>query len=291
VHTPGATTGRSSGSRASNRQLTFMQVEGARIRVSVRGKGPPLLLIMGLGGSLEMWAPLEEALNASGLQTIAYDASGTGRSPARLIPQSMSALARQAARLLDALGHRRADVLGISFGGAVAQELAISHPRRVRRLVLTSTSCGLGGVPGNLLALSDLGVPLRSYSPTYLRMASDVVYGRAPGAGGRGTAREGRPHGQPPTLWGYMGQLAAAVGWTSLPRLTRIQCPTLVLAGEDDVIVPPVNSRILAARIKGARLEVFPGAGHLLLMNQPQRCAGTIAPFLGHPGPGARRPG
>lgn len=280
---PGATARQSSKPRASKRRLSFMQVEGARIRVSVRGDGPPLLLIMGLGGNLEMWAPLEEALNAHGVETIAYDASGTGQSPARLIPQSMTALARQAARLLDALGYRQADVLGISFGGAVAQELAISHPRRVRHLVLTSTSCGLGGVPGNLFAMSDLAAPLRSYSPTYLRLAADAIYGRGPAAENKVVAHGRRTYrDQPPTLWGYLGQLAAAVGWTSLSRLGRIQCPTLVLAGEADTIVPPVNSRILASRIRGARLEILPDAGHLLLMDHPERCADAIVSFLDH---------
>jgi len=279
---PGATAGRPALSATAKRRLCFVQVDGARIRVSVRGDGPPLLLIMGLGGNLEMWGPLEEALNARGLKTIAYDASGTGQSPARLLPQSMTTLARQAVRLLDSLGHPKADVLGISFGGAVAQEVAISYPPNVRRLVLTSTSCGLGGVPGNLLALSELAAPLRPYSPTYLRLAADAIYGRGGGDRDVVADRRGALHDQPPSMWGYLGQLAAAVGWTSLPRLGRIQCPTLVLAGEADAMVPPVNSRILASRIRDARLEVFPEAGHLLLMDQAERCARTIVPFLDH---------
>ena len=96
------------------------------------------------------------------------------------------------------------------------------------------------------------------------------------------SGRQGDSHDQPPSLWGYLGQFAAALGWTSLPRLGRIQCPTLLLAGEADAMVPPVNSRILASRIRDARLEVVPEAGHLLLMDQPERCARTIVPFLDH---------
>ena len=132
---------------------------------------------MGLGGNIEMWDPLERALIDHGIQTIAYDASGTGDSPARLIPQRMHGLARQAAHLLDALGHPDADVLGVSFGGAVAQELTLANPHRVRRLVLASTTCGIGGVPGNPLALALLATPLRYYSPAFLRLTANVLYG------------------------------------------------------------------------------------------------------------------
>ncbi len=205
-----------------------------------------------------MWDPLEEALNARGVETIAYDASGTGQSPARLIPQPMTALARQAARLLDALGHRRADVLGISFGGAVAQELAISHPRprpasrphvhhvRARRGA-RQPARPVGPRRPVAFLLTDLPAAGRR---RHLRPRPRC---REEGGGTRQAAPTGD---QPPTLWGYLGQLAAAVGWTSLPRLARIQCPTLVLAGEADTIVPPANSRILASRIRGARLEI-----------------------------------
>jgi poly(3-hydroxyoctanoate) depolymerase len=265
----------------ASRLPTFLRVDGQLVRVSVSGEGMPLLLVMGLGGNIEMWRPLERALNARGVQTIAYDASGTGDSPARVIPRRMPGLARQAAHILDALGHAETSVLGVSFGGAVAQELALANPHRVRRLVLASTTCGLGGVPGNPLALSLLATPLRYYSPTFLRLTANVLYG--PTAGDDGellrdqiNARRARP----PSIWGYVGQLAAAAGWTSLPWLHRVRPPTLVLTGGADPIVPPVNGRILAARIPDAELQVVPGAGHLLLMDRADECGATIAGFL-----------
>jgi poly(3-hydroxyalkanoate) depolymerase len=264
-----------------NRLLDFVRVDGQLVRVSVRGEGSPLLLIMGLGGNIEMWEPLERELNARGVQTIAYDASGTGESPTRLVPQRMPGLARQAAHILDALGHPDAGVLGVSFGGAVAQELTLASPHRVRRLVLASTTCGVGGVPGNPLALSLLATPLRYYSPTFLRLTANMLYGPTTGENGdllreQIDARRARP----PKLWGYIGQLAAAAGWTSLPWLHRLRTPTLVLTGGADPIVPPVNGRILTARIPGAELRVVPGAGHLLLMDRAEECAATIAEFL-----------
>ena len=263
------------------RLLTFVRVDGQLIRVSIRGEGPPLLLIMGLGGNIEMWDPLEAALNARGVQTIAYDASGTGDSPPRLVPRRMAGLARQAAHLLDTLGYPVADVLGVSFGGAVAQELTLSNPHRVRRLVLASTMCGLGGLPGNPLAISILATPLRYYSPAFMRLTANIVYGPADSAD-----PEVRRHqinarrARPPTLWGYLGQLVAVAGWTSLPWLHRVQSPTLILAGGSDPIVPARNARILASRIPNAKVEIVPGAGHLLLMDHAEHCALSIGKFL-----------
>ncbi len=264
-----------------SRLLTFVRVDGHLLRVSVRGEGRPLLLVMGLGGNIEMWAPLERALNGQGFQTIAYDASGMGDSPARLVPLRMPGLARQAAHLLDTLGHPRADVLGVSFGGAVAQELALANPHRVRRLVLASTTCGLGSVPGHPVTLALLATPLRYYSPAFLRLTANALYG--PTVAGDVDRLEEQVkvrRARPPTLWGYAGQLAAGIGWTSLPWLHRLRAPTLVLSGGDDRIVPPVNARILAARIPDVRLEIVPGAGHLLLMDHAEHCATTIGEFL-----------
>jgi poly(3-hydroxyalkanoate) depolymerase len=263
------------------RLLTFVRVDGHLLRLSVRGDGNPLLLIMGLGGNIEMWDPLERALNARGIQTIAYDASGTGDSPARLLPRRMPGLARQAAHLLDALGYPEVDVLGVSFGGAVAQELTLHNPHRVRNLILASTMCGLGGVPGNPLAIILLATPLRYYSPGFMQLVSPVLYGTTPDTDGRVlqsqmNARRARP----PSVWGYVSQLTAAAGWTSLPWLHRIHHPALVISGGADPIVPPINARILARRIPNAELHVVPGAGHLLLAEQSETSADVIARFL-----------
>jgi poly(3-hydroxyoctanoate) depolymerase len=263
------------------RLLEFVLVDGHLLRVSIRGEGRPLLLVMGLGGNIEMWDPLERALNDHEIQTIAYDASGTGHSPTRLVPQRMPGLARQAAHLLDTLGHPHADVLGVSFGGAVAQELTVTNPHRVRRLVLASTMCGLGGVPGNPLAVSLLATPLRYYSPAFLRVVAGVLYGPTV-TPQEDLLREqiNARRARPPTLWGYASQLVAGAGWTSLPWLGRIAAPTLVLSGDRDPIVPPRNARILARRIPSAQLELVHGAGHLLLFDQAEHCAAVIADFL-----------
>jgi poly(3-hydroxyoctanoate) depolymerase len=265
---------------ADERKRTFVRVDGNVVRVSIRGQGRPLLLIMGLGGNIEMWDPLERALVDHGIQTIAYDAPGTGESPPRLLPRRMSGLARHAAHLLDALALPRVDVLGVSFGGGVAQELALRNPHRVRRLVLAGTTCGLGSIPGHPLAMAALVTPLRYYSPRFFRIVAPLLYGPGATADDRMLgAHLASRHARPPSVCGYVSQLSAAAGWTSLPWLHHVRTPTLVLAGDNDRVVPPLNARILAARLPDARRQMLPG-GHLFLLENPGAAADTIARFL-----------
>jgi pimeloyl-ACP methyl ester carboxylesterase len=150
----------------------------------------------------------------------------------------------------------------------------------VRRLILAATTCGLGGIPGDPLALVLLASPLHATSPTFFRATAPFLYGRAIAADGRllreqVDARRARP----PTAWGYVGQLVGAAGWTSLPWLHHVRAPVLVLTGRTDRIVPPVNARILAARLPCARIDHVRG-GHLFLLEHPAECADTISDFL-----------
>jgi poly(3-hydroxyalkanoate) depolymerase len=260
----------------------FVDVDGARLRVSRQGTGArPLLLVMGLGGNIEMWEPFEQALAARGISTVAFDAPGTGESPALPRPLRMRGLAEHTIRLLDELGLREVDVLGVSFGGLLSQELARRAGRRVRRLILAATACGLGGVPGNPRALAILATPRRYHSPENFSRVAPVLYGgrirREPELlGQQALARLGRP----PSKGGYLAQIYAVTGWTSAPWLHRLRQPTLVLAGDDDPIVPLVNGRILAWRIPQAQLHVVHGGGHLFLLEQAGEMAELVAGFL-----------
>jgi poly(3-hydroxyoctanoate) depolymerase len=259
----------------------FVNVDGVRLRTSVRGSGPALLLITGLGASLDLAQPFERELTARGVQTIGFDAPGVGRSTAYRRPRRIGGVARTVERMLDALGYDQVDVLGVSLGGAVAQQLTHQAPRRVRRLVLAATGPGLGGVPGSPSVLLALATPRRYYQPDYYRRVAGRIYG--------GEARrdpDALLHGsvarfiERPSVWGYVGQLYAIGGWTSLPWLRQLRPPTLVLAGDDDPIVPLVNGRILARCIPRARLRVVPGGGHLFLLERPAEIAAVVAGFL-----------
>lgn len=270
---------RSHADRSDSAVTRFISIDGMRLRVRVEGTGEPLLLVMGLGGNIEMWGPLVGALE--GRQTIAFDAPGTGESELPHRPLFMSDLARIAGKLLDELGYDRVDVLGVSFGGAVAQQLAIQDPGRVRRLILAATTCGLGGVPGNPVTLAILLTPLRYFSRRYLNWVAPYLYGRG-GRNGRVLHQQALARLQrPPSLVGYYLQMAALAGWTSLPFLRRIRQPTLVMGGGDDRIVPPINSRILGRLIPDARVYVVEGGGHLFLLDRARESANAITGFLG----------
>lgn len=256
-------------------------VDGLRIRTSVRGSGRPLLLIMGLGGNLGMWQALEEQLVPRGIQTIAFDAPGTGESGAWRMPRRMPGIARAVDRIVQVLGFGRVDVLGVSLGGAIAQQLARQAPHRVGRLVLAATMPGLGGVPGSPAVLAKMMTPRRYRDPAYFRqIAGDLYGGRARSDPGALLHRTGARFTSPPSLTGYLHQLYAIQGWSSLPWLHRLPQRTLVMAGDDDPIVPLLNARILTWRIPDARLHVVRGGGHLFLLEEPAYSAEVIARFL-----------
>jgi poly(3-hydroxyoctanoate) depolymerase len=271
---------------AGDARIRFVDVDGVRLRTSIRGpstpgSGPPLLLITGLGASLDLAQPFERELTTRGVQAIAFDAPGVGESTAYAVPRRMPGIARTIAAMLDTLGHQTVDVLGVSLGGVIAQQLAHQAPQRVRRLVLAATGPGLGGVPGSPRALLALATPRRYHQPDYYRSVAGRVYG--------GAARrdpDALLHGslarfiEPPSIRGYLGQLYAITGWTSLPWLHTLRQPTLVLNGDDDPIVPPINGRILAHCIPDARLHVVHGAGHLFLLEQPAEMAALVTGFL-----------
>ena len=273
-----------SGREAGDEGIRFVDVDGVRIRAAVRGEGRPLLLIMGIGGNIEMWQPFERALDGSGIQTIAFDAPGTGESTNWRRPRRMGALARTADHLVGALGYEAVDVLGVSFGGALAQQLVRQFPNRVRRLVLAATAPGLpgiGGVPGHPGAMLTLATPRRYYSPEYFREVAPTLYGgrirREPELlAEQAHARMARP----PSPRGYLAQLYAIWGWTNLPWLPFIDHPTLVMSGDDDPIIPLVNGRILARLMPHARLEVITGGGHLFLLEEAERSAALVREFL-----------
>jgi len=271
-------------SRRRRQDVRHIDVDGVRLRVAIRGTGRPLLLLMGIGGNLEMWAPFEDALDARITQTITVDAPGTGGSSGYRFPRRMSGLARTMDEMLGALRYDEVDVLGVSFGGVLAQQLAHQAPGRVRRLVLAATGAGLGGVPGSPRVLARLATPRRYHQPDYFRRVAGDIYG--------GAAR-GDPdallHGSlarfahAPSVGGYLAQLYAIAGWTSVPWLRRLPQPTLVIAGDDDPIVPLVNGRILSHLIPDARLHIVRGGGHLFLLEQPADIAALVTDFLTAP--------
>jgi poly(3-hydroxyoctanoate) depolymerase len=159
----------------------------------------------------------------------------------------------------------------------VAQQMAFSHPRRVRRLVLVSTSFGGGAMPGNLEALWHF-IHRRSYHPERLEQVAGAMFG------GRLRAEPElirSMHIRRPTdTLAALYRMAGLFGWSSLPWLWAIGHPTLVVAGDDDPVTPLINHRVIAALMPRARLHTVPGGGHLALLDSPGRVAPVITSFL-----------
>ncbi len=258
----------------------IVEICGRRVRVRIRGDGPPVLLINGLGANVATWTPLLEQL--PGFQLIAFDAPGTGLSKAPVLPYRIAHLADIARRVLDAVGVERADVLGYSLGGAVAQQLAHQEPERVRRLVLVGSSCGVGQVPGPLRAALAVLTPARHYAQAAHRAAMYMV-GLAPAekdSRNIGDLVAGWHQEAAPSMRGYALQMTAFSSFTSLPWLHRIVAPTLVISGSDDNLMPLANSAVLAAYLGNARLHIVQRWGHYLLHDASSGGAATIAEFL-----------
>ena len=267
-------------SRQSAYDEHFVDVLGRTVRVRVQGDGPPVLLINGLGANISMWAPLTELLQD--FQVISFDAPGTGRSPAPFRPYTVARIAEVAARVLDELGYDQVDVLGYSLGGGVAQQLALDHSERVRRLVLVSSSCGAGALPGSLRALMAVMTPARHYAKSGYRVAMSMV-NLAPEEKKSDYLRHqtGRWHHEsPPSMRGYMLQMTAFSVFNSLPWLHRVKQPTLVLSGTHDRLVPMANSAVLAAYLPNARLSLAENWGHYLLHDAASGAGAKVAEFF-----------
>ncbi len=238
-----------------------------------------------MGCGIDAWEPLAEHL--PDFELISLDPPGIGGSPGGLRPPTMLGMSRVLKYVLDSLERPLVDVLGLSWGGLLAQQFAHDQPASVRRLILCATGCGLGAVPGDPRALLAMLTPQRIDAFAPLLYGPEIFRNRA------ALDRFLRARGQP-SLLGYYGQLARVVGWSSLPWLHRLRMPTLLLAGRHDRIVPPINARELAWRMPNARLHWVDG-GHLFLMLDPAGSAAVIKEFeFSDPsnrgvGPGSRR--
>ncbi|MEX2245489.1 MAG: alpha/beta fold hydrolase [Dehalococcoidia bacterium] len=255
--------------------MPHISTNGAEIYYETHGSGEPVLLHPGFGSNANVyWANI--AALAERFHVIVLDPRGSGRSSAPEGPYTMSMLAADAAAVLDANGVEAAHVFGTSFGGMVAQHLALEHPGRVRRMVLGCTTPGgthhVTPAPETVArfiaagSIEDPAEATRStmtihYSDAYAAAHADEIVGRAL------AQRDLRPG---PV--GRAGQSAAAQNHDTYDRLPRIAAPTLVAHGEEDPLLPVANARTLAERIPGARLLLYPGARHVFFVE----CAAAL---------------
>jgi poly(3-hydroxyalkanoate) depolymerase len=254
-----------------------------RLRVAIRpgdGTRTPLLLMNGIGINFEALQPFVDALDPA-IEVIRFDVPGTGGSPAPRIPQRFSAHARLVTQMLDQLSYQQVDVLGVSWGGGLAQQFAFQYPDRCRRLILVSTGTGALMVPGHPSVLAKMVTPRRYKDPSYMLQIVGELYGGKVRMQPE-LAKEFAHTAQLGSRLGYFYQMLGVAGWTSVPWLRKLRQPTLILHGDDDPLVPVVNARIMHRLIPHAQLYIFHD-GHLGVGTSAQELAQVVDQFLTAP--------
>lgn len=259
--------------------MPFVENQGARIYWDEQGHGAPVLLIMGLSYSSDMWHRTRPAL-APRYHTVAFDNRGVGRSEVPLGPYPIALMASDAAAVLDAAGIERAHLFGISMGGMIAQEFALQYPRRVLSLIL---GCTAAGGPTTVRADPEAAQMLMTRDKMSREQAAEAA---VPFIYDSATPRERidediairRPWFPRPEA--YTAQLQGILAWEAYSRLSEIGAPTLVIHGESDRLVPPGNAKLIAERILGAKLVMIPHASHLFLTDQTEVAHHAILQFL-----------
>jgi pimeloyl-ACP methyl ester carboxylesterase len=250
---------------------------GVRIAYEVAGTGEPVLLVQGLGYPRWGWEPVAERL-APDFSIVSFDNRGVGESDVPRGPYTVAQLAADAVAVLDAAGLRRAHVVGASLGGMIAQQLAIAYPDRVEKLVLVCTTPGgtdAYPMPEQTIRLfaEAANLPLEEAMRQFVEN-SVVVRGELVETLVR------RRLERPLDLDGWRAQAAAGLGWDAGGRLGEIRAPTLVLHGTEDNVVDCRNAGLLGERVPDARVQLFPGTGHLFFWEAPDEFAQAIREFL-----------
>ena len=244
-----------------------------------QGFGSPILLIMGLSFTHEMWFRVLPWIT-SHHRVILFDNRGMGRSDTPRGPYSIRQMARDARAVMDAAGVSAAHVVGASMGGMIALELAFLYPERVLSLVLGCTS--YSGLFGRWPHFTRGPGALHWAKASRLQRENALI----PLLYAEGTARERLEEDfqiRCQCRWsskGFLNQFMGILMWNSYRRLPRIKAPTVVIHGEEDHLVPARNGRVVASRIRGAEFHLVPNAGHILITDQPEMCREIIMKFL-----------
>ncbi|WP_397606005.1 alpha/beta fold hydrolase [Sphingorhabdus sp.] len=262
-------------------------VDGRTLRVAVWRASKataklPILFFNGIGANIEAMAPMAELLDDRDF--ITFDMPGIGGSPDPVVPYNAILMSRIAALLLDRFDMPLVDVMGVSWGGAMAQQFALQNTARTNKLILVATSAGMLMVPGNPASLVKMADPRRYIDPEFMAKHFKTLYG---GMVGNKSEHIGRI--TPPSKTGYFYQLMAMMGWTSAPFLPFMKTETLIMMGDDDQIVPLANGKFLNFLIPNSELFVVKNGGHLFLLSHVEESIAKIRAFLDRDADGARK--
>ena len=260
--------------------ISSLRIHGRRLRVAQwnfagdDADSLPLLVFNGIGMNLELLDPLSRAMAPR--RVLCFDMPGIGKSPDPVVPYNAVSMALASAAILDRLEIAQVDVLGISWGGGIAQQFALQHQTRIGKLILAATSAGMLMAPGNLPALARLADPSEWTMGKALQRNLALLYN----GGGTGNPVSLNA-ATPPSPSGFLYQLAALAGWSSVPLLPLLDVPTLIMAGDEDQVVPPVNSQFLHALIPGSKLRLIRGGGHMFPFSHRSAFLSEVERFLG----------
>lgn len=259
------------------RRITVMGQEWKVATIGPENSPKTLLLCNGIGASVETIRPFVRHFSED-VRIIAFDVPGVGGSPSPVLPYRFKNLTRMLNLILDELGAGKVHVFGVSWGGALAQQFAYDFQSRCETLTLAATAAGIVMVPGNLSVLSKMATPRRYTDPNFMLVVGAEIYGGEIAF----NAELLKDHSMAMKAGdkrGYVYQLLAGVGWSSYLWLSQIKLPTLILMGEDDPLVPPVNGKILASRLPNATLETVP-CGHMFVLTKAEIVADRVEAFI-----------
>ena len=265
--------------------VTMEKVGGRTLRVATwrldePSDHPPILFFNGIGANIEALAPFADEMTERAF--IMLDMPGVGESPDPVVPYNPFTISWTAAELLKKLGVDLVDVMGISWGGGIAQHFSMQHPNMTRRVVLIATSAGMLMMPGSPKALSKMANPRRYVDTDYMLKNFETLYGE--GLGKMSGKKGHMSRLKPPSPRGYMYQLLCMLGWTSAPALPfLLKQKTLILMGDDDAIVPLINGKFLDLLIPNGELKVMHGGGHQYLLSHKEESLEAIRDFLDAP--------
>ncbi|MEH6695186.1 MAG: alpha/beta fold hydrolase [Hyphomonas sp.] len=260
-------------------RITMQDVDGVTLRTAFWAAkndvgNRPLLFFNGIGANLELTSALGDMFPDRDIVT--FDVPGVGKSPVTQWPYRPWMLARWARKLLDQFHIDEVDVMGVSWGGALAQQFAFQYRNRVGKLILCATTAGMTMIPGKPASLSKMVDARRYTDPNYMRDNFATLYGDEADE----QAGSHIDNLMAPDPKGYIFQLLAFIGWSSLPFIRFLRMPTLVMMGDKDSIVPLANGHILKVALPNSRLHVVEGGGHLFLVTRAEETAAVIRDFL-----------
>ena len=271
--------------QATAREGSFelIQIGGRTIRVAVwkcstagiagKDRPRPILFFNGVGANIELMTPLADWFTDRDI--ITFDMPGVGKSPTAKFPYRPWQICNLANKLLDKYGFTTVDVMGVSWGGAMAQQFAFQCAKRTGRVILAATSMGMLMVPGDPSVLMKMASPRRYIDKEYMLANFRSLYGGDGAGSGDHAARL-----MPPSTMGYLQQLTCMLGWTSAWFLPFMKAKTLVMMGDRDKIVPEINGKWIASLAPNAKLHIVVNGGHLFLVSDAREVVPVMRRFL-----------